>query len=173
MMMLPAATIWPPKRLTPRRFDCESRPLRELPPAFLCAMDRLSAQTAVLCLRNTCDLDFGVGLTMAPEPFRVLAPAQLENHHFLAEAVSDDLRFHRCALHHRRSDLERMTVTHKQDIVEHELAAHSGGALFDPQFLPGGNAILFTPGSDDGVHAGLRGKDLKNTKLYIPLAGAV
>src|SRR5882762_7768235 len=128
-MMLPAATSCPPKRLTPRRFDCESRPLRELPPAFLCAMDRLSAQTAVLCLRNTCDLDFGVGLTMAPEPFRVLAPAQLENHHFLAEAVSDDLRFHRCALHHRRSDLERLTVTDKQDVVEHELAAAVGSEL--------------------------------------------
>src|SRR5438034_4400990 len=99
-MMLPAATSCPPKRLTPRRFDCESRPLRELPPAFLCAMDRSSAQTAVLCLRNTCDLDFGVGLTMAPEPFPVLAPAQLENHHFLAEAVGDDLRFNRSALHH-------------------------------------------------------------------------
>ena len=27
-----------PKSLTPRRFDSESRPLRVLPPAFLCAM---------------------------------------------------------------------------------------------------------------------------------------
>src|SRR5207245_7465560 len=128
-------------------------------------MDRLSAQTPVLCLRNTGDLDFGVGLAVAPEPFRVLAPAQLENHHFLAEAVSYDLRFYRGTFHHRGSVLERLTVTGKQDVVEHELAAHSGGELFDPQFLSGGNAILFTPGSDDGVHAGLRGKDLKNTKL--------
>src|SRR6266850_6500192 len=136
-MMLPAATSCPPKRLTPRRFDCESRPLRELPPAFLCAMARLSPQIGVLCLRNTGDLDFGVRLAMALEPFRVLAPAQLENHHFLAEAVSDDLRFHRGALHHRSSDLERLSVTDKEDVVEHELAAHSGGELFDPQFLPG------------------------------------
>src|SRR5262249_38251829 len=37
-MMLPAGTSWPPKRFTPRRWPGESRPLRELPPAFLCAM---------------------------------------------------------------------------------------------------------------------------------------
>src|SRR6185312_8632765 len=36
--MLPAGTTWPPKRFTPRRWPAESRPLRELPPAFLCAM---------------------------------------------------------------------------------------------------------------------------------------
>src|SRR4030095_14582524 len=37
-MMLPAGTTWPPKRFTPRRWPGESRPLRELPPAFLCAI---------------------------------------------------------------------------------------------------------------------------------------
>src|SRR5215468_3968710 len=36
--MLPAGTTWPPKRFTPRRWPGESRPLRELPPAFLCAI---------------------------------------------------------------------------------------------------------------------------------------
>src|SRR2546422_822811 len=155
-MMLPAATSCPPKRLTPRRFDCESRPLRELPPAFLCAMACLSPQHRCLCLRNTGDLDFGVGLTVAPEPFRVLAPAQLENHHFLAEAVSDNLRFHRGAFHHRGSDTERLTVTDEEDLVEHEFAAHGGGELLDPQLLSGGDTILFAAGSDHRVHADLR-----------------
>src|SRR5688500_9553208 len=37
-MMLPARALWPPNSLTPRRFDSESRPLRDEPPAFLCAM---------------------------------------------------------------------------------------------------------------------------------------
>src|SRR3990172_3175737 len=36
--MLPAITASPPKRLTPRRRPALSRPLRELPPAFLCAI---------------------------------------------------------------------------------------------------------------------------------------
>src|SRR5262245_50928650 len=37
-MMLPARTRWPPVFLTPRRCPAESRPLREEPPAFLCAI---------------------------------------------------------------------------------------------------------------------------------------
>src|SRR5690606_29129088 len=37
-MMLPPTTSWPPNFLTPRRRPIESRPLRELPPAFLCAI---------------------------------------------------------------------------------------------------------------------------------------
>src|SRR5207342_1330080 len=37
-MMLPARTVSLPNFFTPRRFDSESRPLREEPPAFLCAI---------------------------------------------------------------------------------------------------------------------------------------
>src|SRR6187431_3341727 len=36
--MLPPTTSWPPNFFTPRRRPAESRPLRELPPAFLCAI---------------------------------------------------------------------------------------------------------------------------------------
>src|SRR5688500_16586765 len=41
-MMLPARTASLPNFFTPRRLDCESRPLREEPPAFLCAISRNS-----------------------------------------------------------------------------------------------------------------------------------
>src|SRR5512132_2347341 len=37
-IMLPAVTNCPPKRLTPSRWELESRPLRELPTPFLCAI---------------------------------------------------------------------------------------------------------------------------------------
>src|SRR6266540_3302364 len=37
-MMLPAVTNCPPKRLTPSRWELESRPLPELPTPFLCAI---------------------------------------------------------------------------------------------------------------------------------------
>src|SRR3546814_5092178 len=36
--MLPPTTPWPPNFFTPRRRPAESRPLRDEPPAFLCAM---------------------------------------------------------------------------------------------------------------------------------------
>jgi hypothetical protein len=35
---LPAETLCPPKRFTPRLWPALSRPFRELPAAFLCAM---------------------------------------------------------------------------------------------------------------------------------------
>src|SRR6185312_6293291 len=38
MMMLPAITFSPPNFLTPRRRPAVSRPLRDEPPAFLCAI---------------------------------------------------------------------------------------------------------------------------------------
>src|SRR5688572_30721639 len=42
MMMLPAITDSPPNFLTPRRRPAVSRPLRDEPPAFLCAISRVS-----------------------------------------------------------------------------------------------------------------------------------
>src|SRR5688572_30735270 len=37
-MMLPARAAWPPNNFTPRRLLSLSRPLRDEPPAFLCAI---------------------------------------------------------------------------------------------------------------------------------------
>src|SRR4026209_395114 len=41
-MMLPPTTCSPPHFFTPRRRPAESRPLREEPPAFLCAISYYS-----------------------------------------------------------------------------------------------------------------------------------
>src|SRR5215471_7435843 len=38
-IMVPPGTSWPPKALKPRRWEFESRPFRELPSPFLCAID--------------------------------------------------------------------------------------------------------------------------------------
>src|SRR6266542_1108377 len=37
-MIAPAVTVWPAKTFTPSRCALESRPLREDPPPFLCAI---------------------------------------------------------------------------------------------------------------------------------------
>src|SRR2546423_5594994 len=42
-MMLPARADWPPNNFTPRRLLSLSRPLRDEPPAFLCAMSNYFA----------------------------------------------------------------------------------------------------------------------------------
>src|SRR5215472_5655194 len=46
-MMLPASTCSPPKIFSPRRCPAESRPLRDDPPAFLCAIT--ASETLVIC----------------------------------------------------------------------------------------------------------------------------
>src|ERR687895_1211538 len=43
-MIAPAETASPPNVFTPSRFDVESRPLRDEPPPFLCAMVRRGYQ---------------------------------------------------------------------------------------------------------------------------------
>src|SRR5690606_12200785 len=55
MMMLPGMTCSPPYFFTPRRRPAESRPLRDEPPAFLCAMVQtpslISAYSSAFALR--------------------------------------------------------------------------------------------------------------------------
>src|SRR2546428_9562148 len=57
--MLPARTNSPPNAFTPRYFGPESRPLREEPTPFLCAMRATSAELHVG------DADFGERLPVA------------------------------------------------------------------------------------------------------------
>src|SRR5262249_9069202 len=140
--MLPASTIWSPKRLTPRRLEWESRPLRELPPAFLCAISTSLAGDAG-------DLDFGVALAVTRRALGALAPAQLEDLQLLAEHVGDDLRLDLGARHDRRADLERVAFADREDLVEHDLGADLGRQLLDPQLLAGCDAILLAAGFHD------------------------
>src|SRR5436190_7241880 len=47
-MMVPAGTVCPPNAFTPSRLDSESRPLRDAPPPFLCAIARPGYQPLFL-----------------------------------------------------------------------------------------------------------------------------
>src|ERR1700685_1440990 len=74
--MLPASTSSPPYFLTPRRFECESRPLRVLPPAFLCAT-RESPQIP-LC-DDLRDFHIGVRLPMGLFTLVMLAAPEFDD----------------------------------------------------------------------------------------------
>src|SRR4029078_3078038 len=84
-MIFPASTCSPPKRLTPRRFDSESRPFFELPPAFLCAMTYSSGAA------DRSDFDFGEQLPMPLLALVVLAAAEFDDADLVALALGDDL----------------------------------------------------------------------------------
>src|SRR3989337_2782686 len=83
----PALTCSPPYTLTPRRLDCESRPLRELPPAFLCAMFRSPCSGSG---DDVVDPDLGVVLAVPLRFLEMLAPPQLEDLDLVAAAVAED-----------------------------------------------------------------------------------
>src|SRR5580693_10677570 len=85
MMMLPGTTISPPNFLTPRRRPRESRPLREEPPAFLCAM----AFSPLLPGLDAGDAQHGQMLAVAVLAAVVVAPPLLEDQHLVAADLLD------------------------------------------------------------------------------------
>src|ERR1039458_6345625 len=81
-MMEPPGTNWPPKTFTPRRCAWESRPFRELPKPFLCAMRHLR--------HNLANLHCGEGLAVADGLLVLFLALELEDHDLVAAAIAND-----------------------------------------------------------------------------------
>src|SRR5262249_25765868 len=97
-MIVPAVTVWPLNRFTPRRCEFESRPLRdELAPFFF---DTRSA------FRNSDDLNRRVVLAVAPVLALVRLVLVRETLDLRAARLADDAGGHRRAaeLARRRQD---------------------------------------------------------------------
>src|SRR6266498_3204612 len=147
-MMAPAVIGSPPKALTPRRFDCESRPLRELPPAFLCAI----AVSPCALADDAVDRDLGVALPVALMPAVVLAPAHFEDLHLVAAAVPDDGCRDARAGKRRLAQTNGVAVADHQHLVQNELCADVGRDELDPEFFSGRNLVLLAARLDHRVH---------------------
>src|SRR5215471_15576008 len=148
-MMLPASINSPPYDLMPRRFDSESRPLRELPPAFLCA---ISSALRPLSADDAFDLELGVILPMPLVFPVVLAAAHLEDLDLVMPAVADNGRLHRRARHDRLTDSNAFAFTNHQYLVEHDLRADFGRDRFHLELLSGRDSVLLAAGSYYRVH---------------------
>src|SRR5882762_934273 len=130
----PALTRSPPNTFTPRRFACESRPFRELPPAFLCAI--------ALALDDVVDTDLGVRLPVSLRFLEVLAPAQLEDLHLVAAPVGEHRGLHQGAGDERRADLDRIARADEQHLFEREVRADLSGDRLDAQRRARFHAVL-------------------------------
>src|SRR5262245_1755181 len=115
--MLPDRTFWPPKRFTPSRWPSESRPLREEPPAFLCAMMLLPSLSR--SGDDLFDLDHRQILAMAVLAPRVLPAALLEDDQVRPARLLHDRAHDLGAGHGRRADL----VADHQHVGELDLGA--------------------------------------------------
>src|SRR5215475_89169 len=78
-MMLPATTISPPNFLTPSRRPRLSRPLRDEPPAFLCAIRCSFLARQAARARDPDNAQHGLLLTMTPFAPVIVPPLFLED----------------------------------------------------------------------------------------------
>src|SRR3954452_4699122 len=105
-MMLPASTRSSPNFLTPRRRPAESRPLREEPPAFLCAMTSspgpVVPRVASGAGADLGDLQHRHQLAVAVLAPVVVAPPLLKDDDLLALLLLEDGGAHRGAGDERR-----------------------------------------------------------------------
>src|SRR5580700_3577985 len=85
--MLPATTLWPPDFLTPRRRPSVSRPLRDDPPAFLCAIGNYSSGRV-----DAGDPQHGDVLAMAVAAAAVLPAALFEDDDLVQPVLRDHRR---------------------------------------------------------------------------------
>src|SRR5208283_3410429 len=147
--MLPASTSSPPNFLTPRRFECESRPLRVLPPAFLCAIYSISSEILSHDLR---DFHIGIGLPMSLLTLVVLAAAEFDNTHLVALAVALDGRHHLGAAHIGCANGDRGAGADQQHLVEFDTGALVCVELLDTHHGTFLYAVLLTARGNHGIH---------------------
>src|SRR5204862_7301547 len=109
-MMLPGSTISPPNFLTPSRRPALSRPLRDEPPAFLCAImnflrRRLLRRRSFFLPGQTDlgDLQHGLMLAMAVLAPVVLPPLFLDHYDLVGAALLDQGGADQRAIEQRRA----------------------------------------------------------------------
>src|SRR6478752_7602773 len=179
--MLPGITSWLPNFLTPRRRPAESRPLRDEPPAFLCAMGVLpccfqvprlfgasrrsfvsrSLGGFLLCrsllglfagTEDVGDPNHSVILAVPALAARILAAALLEGNDLRAAGVLHHLAQHGCARDERRPDFGAVVVGDHQNLVERDSGARLSFERGNGNDIIGGDAILLAAGLDHCEH---------------------
>src|SRR5215468_9778231 len=105
----PPLTSCPPKRFTPKRCALESRPLRELPTPFLCAM------TLHLDLRDT---DRGHDLPVPAVPAIILPPLELDDEDLGALLLDDHLAGDLRRLERLRLHRDLAVLVHQEHLLE-------------------------------------------------------
>src|SRR3954468_24476093 len=141
-MLSPPVTVWPANTFTPRRLAFESRPLREEPRPFLCAMSAPPADLG--------DLDPRQLLAMAGATLVAALGLELEHAQLRTAQVLDDLRgdvrlAERVALEHG------VAVAREQQRRKRDGGADVVGQPLDEEGLALFDAVLLTASFDDCV----------------------
>src|SRR5690554_1302420 len=171
-MMLPAVTVCPPNSFTPRRRPAESRPLRELPPAFFCAIASVSSAAD----GDVSDADTRQILTVPQSAAVVLAALLLEDGDLLAASLLDNLGAHDGAGHGRRADGHTIVAAHQQHLFKLQAGPSLSGQALYLEHLVLGDPILLAAGFDHCVHlfaCVARGKTSPGERRPVARAGTI
>src|SRR3954469_870604 len=141
-MISPPVTAWPANTFTPRRLALASRPLREEPRPFLCAMSAPPADLGDLDPRQ---LPPVAGATVVAALGLELERAQLRPAQVLDDLGRDVRPAQRVALEHG------VAVAREQQRLELDGGADVFGQPLDEQGLALLDAVLLTAGLDDCV----------------------
>src|SRR5438874_3329761 len=171
-MMLPGSTISPPNFLTPSRRPALSRPLRDEPPAFLCAIlslrrlalrrfrlrRRPPAAPARRRTRRAGGVDLGdpqdaFFLSVAVLAAVIVAALLFEDDDLDAAALLDKLGADRGAIDERRPGRQfgALAADH-QDLAQFDRGAGFADELLDRDHVVLGDLVLFAAGADHCKH---------------------
>src|SRR4051794_3967964 len=142
-MISPPVTVWPAKTFTPRRLELESRPLREEPRPFLCA---ISGSLAL----DRRDADARQFLTVPRAALVAALGLELEHAELGATQVFNDLGLDG-GLGQAVPLEDGIAVACEQQWLQRDGGADVVGQTLDQEGLALDHAVLLTAGSDDCV----------------------
>src|SRR5579864_1612088 len=156
-MMLPATTISPPNFLTPSRRPRLSRPLRDEPPAFLCAIwcspcPARRRGTLAPCRIDPSDPQHCLVLAMAVLAPVIVSPLLLEDDDLVSAAVLDQLGANRGADDERSASRHAGAVADHQNFGQLNGRTRLAGELFDRDHVVGRDLVLLAAGADHCEH---------------------
>src|SRR3954447_11267276 len=132
--MLPGSTISPPNFLTPSRFPPLSRPFRDEPPAFLCAISNSSwplSPRSYVAWADLGDPQHGLVLAVAVFAAVILPPLFLEDDDLVGPALLDQGRADRGAGHQGHPRRHSGAVADHQHLAKLDNRAGLAGELLD------------------------------------------
>src|SRR6516164_126334 len=155
-MILPGTTISPPNFFTPRRRPRLSRPLREEPPAFLCAICCSLFALRTVAASDLVNAQDGQLLAMTLLTTIVVPPFLLENDNLGSPRLLDDRGADRGATEQRRAGSNLGALADHQHLSEFDSCAGLRRELLDRDDVVLGDLVLLAAGADHCEHGNCR-----------------